>query len=1223
MATGGQTENVCSLINVEGMTLQDSSERPWYTGIVVVSNKIFVIDGFYNKVRIHGLQDGRLLHESDRLDPSPTAVCLVNVSEIAVLLDNGLIKIMSTHDTPVIRWSRDLRVRGGLDRYHGVVSFKGDLVVCGVKNSTMCWCMVSSNDGRVVGTIHQICKVKSWSLSSITAKHNIIYISCRVYSPDNNNGVYAYDVQDPRKYKYIYKHKDLKLPKGIAVDRHGSLFVCNSYRPYNCIHHLTSECRLVSIITQGIPRDPRAICCDDGHLYITSWESNVTSSDSNHITIYRTQYPVIPSEVLNMEPGSIEIYRKALSNGKEKVYNIRIMVVGPYDVGKTTLTKRLLGKDVNICDRQSTEGICIQTECCTVSLATREWITQEQNAEQYLRLQWLVKLFNEQVQHKSSDKEQMPKEIHTHVITENQDNIPAHHDVSAKTNHDIDENIMPTLSQPVESPIAISIPESSSYIARENEKKDAVMEIIQLVNANSDKLVKSMEEYAKVGMWDFAGQYVFYTTHQTFLSYRAIYLLVIDLSQQITALIQDECFIDTAGLKLCQVQETIDTWMNLIHSCTPSPQSGIPAVILVGTHLDKIPERYRHEVCEKYFTEIRSYLSDKPTILHLVNEDFAIDNTVVDIKLVALKQKIVQVASQQPYWGEEVPARWILLETELTRLKAAGIKVIHRTLLEAFNQAENVPIPTEELDLFLKFQNDIGMILYFSIEILKDKIVLVPQWMIDAVKSLITAKTFVLRNAPAVANKWDMFNKSGKLYPELIDAIWTKETYPDLHDNKEHILLLMEHLNIIARPRCFSEDGSEIKVEYFLAPCMLKEKTPENVMFPKPDPEMKSSSSVLCYNFVDKFLPYPIFHRLLATCVSQWPIAQTKLENQIFCGCCIFSLDLHHRLTVLFREYIIFVQVFRFGATEMTPSSKLCITVQEFITKTLTSIIGYLGHSLKFEMSVQCPKSVGYRLDCLIPLADLLGNVDVPCHFHDVHAIRSQDVLKFWFQEEEPSDAGSSADAMPSPPTSDTDRFMCIAYLLVDVGSRVLRQLLRHHTVTATSTLDQYLAKNKSTIQSLRRVFNQSQMDIMFPPNGDDTNLDDYDITLLSALFQNIVPTLSQQEKDMIKRLREERNKLYGHAKSCQIGANDFQTYWNGISSTLTTLSQQCGNTAFEAKILQEIQRTKVSAIPAGSYLGILTTWFDLIESFKDELQDVTARVQALELNTKPSSSES
>ncbi|KAL3854636.1 hypothetical protein ACJMK2_013897 [Sinanodonta woodiana] len=844
-----------------------------------------------------------------------------------------------------------------------------------------------------------------------------------------------------------------------------------------------------------------------------------------------------------MDPISIEMYRKALRNGKEKVFNIRIMIVGPYDVGKTTLTKRLLGKEVNICDRQSTEGIDVQTECCKVSLATGEWMTQEQNADQYSRLKWLVMLFNNQVQQKSSEREQMPKVMETHVITAKEDYGQAEHDHLVGDKQDVDEEVMPPLPQPLESPIVVLSPEESSDVARENEKKDTVMEIVQLINANSDKLEITKEEYAKLGIWDFAGQYVFYTTHQTFLSYRAIYLLVIDLSQQITALIEDECFIDTAGLKLCQVQETIDTWMNLIHSCTPSSQPGIPAVILVGTHVDKINEkqmpakgvksdtqtptsdteeftlpttskqddnatnaqprpstflrfvrkfpkkrkskrsegktigssstgahpvstdsqdnttrsikekvdaekRYRHEVCEKYFREIRSYLKDKPTVIHLVDEDFAIDNTVVDSNLVALKKKIVEVASQQPYWGEEVPARWILLERELMRLKAAGIKLKH----------------------FLSF---IHFSFMYSIEVLKDKIVLVPQWMIDAVKSLITAEMFVLRNAPAVARKWDTFNKSGKLYPELIDAIWTKEKYPDLHDNKEHILLLMEHLNIIARPRCFSDDGSEIKVDnYFLAPY-------------------------------------------------------------------------------------------------------------------------------------------------------LQGNVDVPCHFHDIHVITSQDVLRFWFQEEEPSDVGSPAGAMPSPLTSDTDRFMCIAYLLVDIGSRVLRQLLSHHTVTSTCTLGQYLARNISTINKLTRVFNPSLMDIMFPPNGDDTSLYDYDITLLSAIFQNIVPTLSKQEEDMIQRLREERNKLYAHAKSCQISANDFHTYWNDISSILTTLSQQCGDTDFEAKILQEIQRTKVSAIPAGSYLDILKTWFRMIESVKDELQDVTARVQALESNIKSSASES
>ena len=176
------------------------------------------------------------------------------------------------------------------------------------------------------------------------------------------------------------------------------------------------------------------------------------------------------------------------------------------------------------------------------------------DAEQYLRLQRLVKLFNQQVQQKSDDKEQEPKETETHVSTAKQDDGHAQHGLSVKAKGHIDEEVMPSLSQPVESPIANLSLEASSDVAIEDEKNDAVREIIRLVNANSDKLDKSFEEYAKLGTWDFAGQYVFYTTHQTFLSCRAVYLLVLDLSQQITALIQDECFIDTAGSKQCQVQ---------------------------------------------------------------------------------------------------------------------------------------------------------------------------------------------------------------------------------------------------------------------------------------------------------------------------------------------------------------------------------------------------------------------------------------------------------------------------------------------------------------------------------------------------------------------------------------------------------------------------------------------------------------------------------------------
>ncbi|KAK3590879.1 hypothetical protein CHS0354_033807 [Potamilus streckersoni] len=47
---------------------------------------------------------------------------------------------------------------------------------------------------------------------------------------------------------------------------------------------------------------------------------------------------IIPVEFLHMDHESM-MYKKALQDGKKKVYNIRVLVVGKFGVGKTTLTK--------------------------------------------------------------------------------------------------------------------------------------------------------------------------------------------------------------------------------------------------------------------------------------------------------------------------------------------------------------------------------------------------------------------------------------------------------------------------------------------------------------------------------------------------------------------------------------------------------------------------------------------------------------------------------------------------------------------------------------------------------------------------------------------------------------------------------------------------------------------------------------------------------------------
>jgi GTPase SAR1 family protein len=77
-----------------------------------------------------------------------------------------------------------------------------------------------------------------------------------------------------------------------------------------------------------------------------------------------------------MDDRSLQIYERALQEGKVPVRNIRVMVVGHFGVGKSTLTKRLLGMPVDIKIRKSTEGIDIHTDRCKLS-KDGTWILPE------------------------------------------------------------------------------------------------------------------------------------------------------------------------------------------------------------------------------------------------------------------------------------------------------------------------------------------------------------------------------------------------------------------------------------------------------------------------------------------------------------------------------------------------------------------------------------------------------------------------------------------------------------------------------------------------------------------------------------------------------------------------------------------------------------------------------------------------------------------------------
>ncbi|KAK3578170.1 hypothetical protein CHS0354_011694 [Potamilus streckersoni] len=568
----------------------------WFTGLVVLSqDKIIVVDRNACKVRLHSLQDGRLLavHRTES-DPWDICVCNEDETKMAVCLLSGQIEILSvksTNKTTEITRMETLNVRTGFDGCSGVKYFNKKLVVSGWKEDSLCWGVVSITDGHKE-TFHKICKYGEYVGSYLCTNNNdMVCVSC--WAGDENpdvTGVYGY-----RNFRreFLYQHKDLNFPRGVTMDRR-HVYVCNKYPP--CIHEMTESGQPLTIHTQGIQPSSYLIAIhwnqQDGLLYVTSYDSNV-------ITRFRPEYsdhqdPFIPAEVLKMDTRSLDMYKEALKGGKEKVYNITIMIVGQFGVGKTTLTKRLLGKDVNISERKSTEGIDVNIECSKVSLSSGEWTAQEKSSEQDYRLQRLAKVLNEKqsLRDRAADEmfvnspqgEKTPDstagitdEEHVispqgkgvidtndeaHVAVEDKDTEIIYH---RSPHQGIGQNLSSTASHQ-EFPSAVGQRkrnQSDTFtVARSqptentisgSQKMDPMAELIQLLQDNADKLKQDESKNSLVSVWDFAGQYSFYTTHQTFLNRRAIYLLVSDVSGHITDLVDDDCYFDSEGMKKCRV----------------------------------------------------------------------------------------------------------------------------------------------------------------------------------------------------------------------------------------------------------------------------------------------------------------------------------------------------------------------------------------------------------------------------------------------------------------------------------------------------------------------------------------------------------------------------------------------------------------------------------------------------------------------------------------------
>ena len=193
-----------------------------------------------------------------------------------------------------------------------------------------------------------------------------------------------------------------------------------------------------------------------------------------------------------------------------------------------------------------------------------------------------------------------------------------------------------------------------------------------LISSNLQSDATVVEHHYTLDLWDFAGQHLYYASYPVFLSTRAVYLLVYDLSKELNDIAQP-CFKQgTRKILLSNPNketnlENLLSWLvSLRTMCSLKPEVKTnvedlphcrPPVFIVGTHADK-----PYQDIKEVESQIRQEIFGKEYELHVIRPFFTVDNTQGsdDKGVAALQKRVMEVLKQEPYMGEEVPIRQVI-----------------------------------------------------------------------------------------------------------------------------------------------------------------------------------------------------------------------------------------------------------------------------------------------------------------------------------------------------------------------------------------------------------------------------------------------------------------------------------------------------------------------------------------------------------------------------------
>ena len=471
-------------------------------------------------------------------------------------------------------------------------------------------------------------------------------------------------------------------------------------------------------------------------------------------------HAVIPAEIKKRGEHAVELYRKALREGKMKIPRCNLLVLGEECAGKTSLIRLLTGKGFER-NLERTHGIDDHV-VDTRAISTLTWKeVEQQNQEREnddLFVTGLVKEMgpleplNQQKQRKEKTEEVVSKDMLLSDIDEifsvmehvqkpsspaasrSHQDAPVQQQAHNQALHSTKQPTMPKEDRPV---INAGEPKPNNATEPSPESQETEVDIetqetsrqegiklnhkqIQLINKRLKSQDKK-EPTLHLKTYDFAGQDVYRPMHHCFITRRSLYLVVFNL-QKLVASKQE-------GRKSL---EKIRYWLNSIHAhiYTEPNDNEMKQVFLVGTHKSPKNSKDGRQITEDELKEIdellvKTFYNDDRYVNHFQFLDkrifAAIENSCdgqderETSGAEALQQALTQTSKDLKFLEEEYPLLWLRFEAKLIQMREEEKTSQVVELSDVIKCAQQCGImDLEQIYLALIFFHDTGTIIWLG-----------------------------------------------------------------------------------------------------------------------------------------------------------------------------------------------------------------------------------------------------------------------------------------------------------------------------------------------------------------------------------------------------------------------------------------------------------------------------------------------------------------------------